>query len=55
MLYEETSDKGSEGNKFVFLLYLISLKRTVRDVSLDFISRNTEKHRETYCFARDRK
>jgi len=43
ILYQATSDDSPEGNKFVFLLNLTFLKRVVRDVSLDFISRNTEK------------
>jgi len=42
-LYQEANDEGSKGNKFVFLLNLTYLKRVLRDVSLDFILRNTEK------------
>jgi len=43
ILYQAADDDRPEGNKFVLLLNLTFLKRVVRDVSLDFISRNTEK------------
>ena len=43
ILYQATNDDSPEGNKFVFLSNVTFLKRVVRDVSLDFISRNTEK------------
>ena len=43
ILYQAADDNGPERNKFVFLLNLTFLKHVVRDNSLDFISRNTEK------------
>ena len=43
ILYQVTNDDSPEGNKLVFLSNVTFLKRVVRDVSLDFISRNTEK------------
>ena len=43
ILYQVTNDDSPEGNKLVFLSNVTFLKRVVRDVSLHFISRNTEK------------
>ena len=43
ILYQAADENFPEGTKFVLLLILTFLKCVARDVSLGFISRNTEK------------